>query len=1027
MSRPIRLRRLLVLFGQAAIAAGTIVAVQPAAPAAAQAPPAQTATPAAAQAAPDFDVRASRSPSVRRLAPARVASSALGGATVAQNESGLPASVINYGGYLTDPSGASPEEIARGYLAAHADVFQLGAADLANLAVDSQATTPANGVTQLVLVQRDAGREVFGSSLLFSIDAQGRLLTMGGAYYPGLSAAAQPAISAADAVRDAAGAVGAEPRDALAPTDEQGGAARRTTFANSLAEPSVQDPSPVTAELVTFPIGGTSGRLAWQTDTEVSEVGWYQSVVDAGTGELLYRRNYYQDDAEGTVSPGENPNNSPRQVVPFTGDPAFDSAGWVSGTVTAGNNVVSYQDLNNTNTVGFQPTAPDQHFDFGFTNAYGAGDHTDVTTDASAVVTQEFYYANFYHDYLYRLGFNEAFRNFQVDNFGRGGVGSDPVLAEADDGFNIGRRNNANFATPPDGRSPRMQMFTFTSPPFAFTDGDMDADVVFHESTHGLSNRLVGGGRLGNGVQTGAMGEGWSDSVAASIDNNAVIGEYVTGNGVTGIRRVAYDHSPEVYTDLCNQGCEVHRDGEIWATVLWDMRTKLIQKYGFDTGKHLHELLLVDGMKSTVTAPSFLQARDGILAADMADDAGANQCLIWGVFAGRRMGLSASSSADQRTVTPGTDVPASCVSTTVLTSSANPAVTGQTVAITAAVTGPGAGGEGSVTFQDAGAALGTVRLDGGAATLTTAALAVGSHAITAAYNGDGNLAPSSASLTEVVQPDATITTVTSSASPAVFGNAVTLTIGVAAAPPGSGTPTGTVTVRDGTVTLGTATLDGGASASVTTAGLQVGAHAITAAYSGDGSYLAGTSAPLGLVVGCASTVTGTILGRLDVTTSTCLDGATVRGGVTVEPGAALSVSASQISGAVVSSGAKAITVCGSALQGSLSISGTTGFVLLGDAGDDGSPACAGGSYAGAVTLDGNGGQAEVSGNRLSGALTVNDTSGAGPNPEHPATEIEGNTIRGALNCSGNAPAPTDDGRPNAVTGARTGQCAASGF
>src|SRR5215831_18326023 len=282
MSHKVRLRRLLMLFGQAAIAAGAIVAVQPAAPAAAaQAPPAESATAAASEAAPDFDIRASRSPSVRRLAPGRVTSSALGGATVTQTESGLPASVIDYGGYLTGPSAASPEEVARGYLAAHTDVFQLTSDDLANWFVDSAATTPANGVTQLVLVQRDAGRQVFGSSLLFSIDGQGRLLTMGGAYYPGLTASADPAISAAQAVRDAAAAVGAVPRDELAPTDEQGGAASRTTFANSLADPSVQDPSPVTAELVTFPMGGSSGRLAWQTDTEVSDVGWYQSVVDA--------------------------------------------------------------------------------------------------------------------------------------------------------------------------------------------------------------------------------------------------------------------------------------------------------------------------------------------------------------------------------------------------------------------------------------------------------------------------------------------------------------------------------------------------------------------------------------------------------------------------------------------------------------------------------------------------------------------------------------------------------------------------
>ena len=136
-------------------------------------------------------------------------------------------------------------------------------------------------------------------------------------------------------------------------------------------------------------------------------------------------------------------------------------------------------------------------------------------------------------------------------------------MAEADDGFTIGNANNANMQTPGDGSSPRMQMYVFTNPPFTFHDGDMDSTVVFHEYTHGLSNRLVGGGNLGGGIQTGAMGEGWSDWVAATINNDPVIGAYVTGNAATGIRRVAYNNSPWTYASLCNQGCEVHNDGEI--------------------------------------------------------------------------------------------------------------------------------------------------------------------------------------------------------------------------------------------------------------------------------------------------------------------------------------------------------------------------------------------------------------------------------------------------------------------------------
>jgi hypothetical protein len=70
-----------------------------------------------------------------------------------------------------------------------------------------------------------------------------------------------------------------------------------------------------------------------------------------------------------------------------------------------------------------------------------------------------FFLNNTIHDILYRHGFDEAAGNFQVDNFGKGGEGDDPVRAEAQDG---GGTDNANFATPPDGSRPRMQMYLFT-------------------------------------------------------------------------------------------------------------------------------------------------------------------------------------------------------------------------------------------------------------------------------------------------------------------------------------------------------------------------------------------------------------------------------------------------------------------------------------------------------------------------------------------------------------------------------------
>jgi len=98
---------------------------------------------------------------------------------------------------------------------------------------------------------------------------------------------------------------------------------------------------------------------------------------------------------------------------------------------------------------------------------------------------------------MYIYGFNEASANFQDDNQGRGGVGNDHVNAEAQDGSGT---NNANFSTPADGGSGRMQMYlwTLSSPQ---RDGDVDNGIIVHEHGHGISNRFTGGGSgscLGN-------------------------------------------------------------------------------------------------------------------------------------------------------------------------------------------------------------------------------------------------------------------------------------------------------------------------------------------------------------------------------------------------------------------------------------------------------------------------------------------------------------------------------------------------
>ncbi|MCA1683614.1 MAG: M36 family metallopeptidase, partial [Actinobacteria bacterium] len=166
-------------------------------------------------------------------------------------------------------------------------------------------------------------------------------------------------------------------------------------------------------------------------------------------------------------------------------------------------------------------------------------------------------------------------------------------------------------------------------------------------------------------MQAGALGEGWSDAFATSINNDPVYGEYSNNDNVKGIRSVAYDNSTYTYASLCSvnaSGCEVHSDGEIWATVLWDQRAALIAKYNFGPGKNRHERLMMDGIKATtVNPPDFLDARDGILSADNTVFGKADRCLLWRVFGNRAMGTTATTtgSADMSPTT-STATPPEC-------------------------------------------------------------------------------------------------------------------------------------------------------------------------------------------------------------------------------------------------------------------------------------------------------------------------------------------------------------------------------
>lgn len=116
-------------------------------------------------------------------------------------------------------------------------------------------------------------------------------------------------------------------------------------------------------------------------------------------------------------------------------------------------------------------------------------------------------------------------------------------------------------------------------------------------------------------------------------------------------------------------------------------------------------------------------------------------------------------------------------------------------------------------------------------------------------------------------------------------------------------------------------------------------------------------------------------------------------------------------------------MCGSRVNGDVNITGSAKFVLVGDASDDGTPACAGNTLKGTTTITASRGQAEVGGNTISDDLIIDDSGGTGPDEESTQSEIEANNIGGDLFCTGNTPPPSDDGLPNTITGQGFGQCA----
>ena len=372
---------------------------------------------------------------------------------------------LNYSGFLTAPSDAAAVTVAENYLRSNSIELGMLPSDLKDYLLTTNYVTESTGATTLTFQQSLHGIPVENANFNVTVSASGQLLEVAGGFVKGLTDRAtqistQPNMPASTAVAAAASNLGLQLESAVTVV---GTSSNSTT---TLRAPSISLDD-ITAELEYVAVPNDDVTLAWSLTIRPPDgAHWYHASVDTATGNVVALTDYADNESyEVYAQPSKNPNDGPRTIEtdpyilsptpavvpsPFGWNDTNGAAG-PEFTITRGNNVNAYADRNNDDSpdAGSQPDGgPTLNFTGPLVSLNLAQDPFNYT---SAAVTNLFYWNNVLHDVHYLYGFDEASRNFQVNNYGRGGNGNDSVNAEAQDG---GGLNNANFGTPPDGFAP---------------------------------------------------------------------------------------------------------------------------------------------------------------------------------------------------------------------------------------------------------------------------------------------------------------------------------------------------------------------------------------------------------------------------------------------------------------------------------------------------------------------------------------------------------------------------------------------
>lgn len=625
---------------------------------------------------------------------------------------------------LTERAAPSPEEAATSFVEERGDLWQLSAGDVSSVEVVS---VSGKRLTTVQLVQRVDGMEVFNSDVTAAVGPNNQVVSLAGQFFPGVAAAQRSsravATSAEEAIAKAAldlTGIVYEPSEFVSdevPADSGPYRFYRAELRGGEARPSFE--RPVRVKDVLFPLGEAQFAPGYYMEIWIKGFPAFSYVIDSvDQPDVLFRKNLTADVAftYRVFNAGDalcRPEDGPAPATPHpTGKPdGFQAATipdrlieiesliqgdpWLApgATTTKGNNCVAYADLRAPQGAGagdvFGKVTSPGSFDYAYDHAKPASDPTNL----QASIVGMFVHVNWLHDRWYEAGFDEAAGNAQQDNFGRGGVGGDPILAEGQD---FSGTDNANMATPADGDSPRMQMYEFLGvAPLPSRTSNFDALITFHEMGHYITNRLVGNAGGLTNQQGRAMGEGWGDFFSICMTSrdtdDFADGVFAVGgwtdlsstfddNYYFSIRRYPYTtdltKNPLTFKHISTSvvlptgvsrnpnargpNNEVHNAGEVWCAVLWEVFVKLVAKHEHAEAERRMLEYVIGGLKLTPSRPTFTQARDGIVAAVSALDPG-DLPEVWSGFAKRGMGSAAisppSSSTSLAGVVESFDVP----------------------------------------------------------------------------------------------------------------------------------------------------------------------------------------------------------------------------------------------------------------------------------------------------------------------------------------------------------------------------------